>query len=145
MTTSTGAAREAVRGHKVHAAAPAHSHYWRDDAACAGQHADWWTLNGNEHGTGEGVLTTANKRALWICATCPVAQPCIREAIALEDRGVIRGGIALWVRMEPYRCHGCDKTRLRVVSPHRSPAKRRRYCDDCVTAAQGNRHEAVAA
>lgn len=109
---------------------------WRKGAKCAGRDWSWWDLIGGETAGAEGKLTVANEAAIDICAGCPVARQCFDEALAAGDRGVIRGGIALFKPMERYRCvlATCRKVRLRPVS---QKGHGREYCgEQCRNAAR---------
>jgi Transcription factor WhiB len=55
---------------------------WWNEAACRGRDPQWWS--------GDRLMATA---AVAICLTCPVREPCLEEALATGDYGVIRGGI----------------------------------------------------
>lgn len=57
---------------------------WRYDAACAGHPPDVFFPDPFDRAT--------TKAAKAICANCPVAQPCLDEALAEEIQVGIRGG-----------------------------------------------------
>jgi hypothetical protein len=64
--------------------APARVGRWWDRAACVGLNPEWWS----------GDRTTGSL-AVEICLTCPVREPCLDEALAVGDCGVIRGAMLL--------------------------------------------------
>jgi hypothetical protein len=58
---------------------------WWSDAACAGRDPEWWWSNDPRTG----------RAAAEVCLGCPVRDPCLREALAIGDYGVIRGAMLL--------------------------------------------------
>ena len=58
---------------------------WRADAACFGYDPDLWFAD-----TIRGAKQIA-QIALDVCATCPVRDACLQDALAIGDQG-IRGG-----------------------------------------------------
>lgn len=53
---------------------------WRKQAACKNLPTEWWFPDVG----GEGGM----ERAVEICKTCPVKEPCLEWAIAHEDNGI---------------------------------------------------------
>lgn len=60
--------------------------HWWELAACAGKNPDWWQGDQNRSMLGVAVAT---------CMGCPVRDPCLAEAMAVRDSGVVRGGMLL--------------------------------------------------
>jgi hypothetical protein len=72
---------------------------WRDDAACLDHPAEWFT---GPHEPGD------TQRAIDVCTTCPVKQPCLETALSIEvssDLG-IRGGTTPATRRRMRRKRG---------------------------------------
>lgn len=60
--------------------------HWWERAACAGADPDGWLADQDRSKLAVAVAT---------CMGCPVAAPCLAEAIAAKDSGVVRGGMLL--------------------------------------------------
>ncbi len=58
--------------------------HWWDLAACAGNDPEWW-----------GDDRAMRPMAVRICLGCPVREPCLTEAVARGDLGVVRGGMLM--------------------------------------------------
>jgi WhiB family transcriptional regulator, redox-sensing transcriptional regulator len=56
---------------------------WRDDAACLEHPAEWFT---GPHQPGD------TKRAIDVCDTCPVKQPCLETALQIE----VTADLGIW-------------------------------------------------
>ncbi|WP_073836881.1 WhiB family transcriptional regulator [Micromonospora sp. CB01531] len=69
-------------------AAPGRTDWWRY-AACVSWDSEWWTDSGPHC-----------SRAVRICLACPVREPCLADALANGDVGVIRGGVLLQRRRQ---------------------------------------------
>jgi hypothetical protein len=95
---------------------------------CGGGDPAWWELFGETDDPAK--LSTENRRAIEICAQCPVARECLDEAIEFGDRGVIRAGIAMWMAQERFNCETCGVRDVRSMSK-RPPEARKRFCDAC--------------
>lgn len=54
---------------------------WTEQAACAGKPTEWWTP---EEGSRKGKLPPIARRALALCAACPVQVECLADAILNE-------------------------------------------------------------
>lgn len=57
---------------------------WWDRAACAGRDPNWWQADHDR---------TMLAAAVALCLKCPVRDPCLAEAVANKDSGVVRGGM----------------------------------------------------
>ena len=56
---------------------------WRDDAACLDHPAEWFT---GPHAPGD------TRRAIDVCNTCPVKQPCLEAALQIE----VSADLGIW-------------------------------------------------
>ena len=56
---------------------------WRDDAACVEYPAEWFT---GPHEPGD------TQRAIDVCTTCPVKQPCLEAALSIE----VSADLGIW-------------------------------------------------
>lgn len=61
---------------------------WRERAACRDHDPEWWSLMGPR------VLSSANARAMRVCADCPVLADCAEWADARAFDHVIVAGVA---------------------------------------------------
>jgi hypothetical protein len=59
---------------------------WRDQAACTGMDEELFNVE-------TGDLPMVQK----VCDRCPVRDECLKDALALESVGYVRGGVALGV------------------------------------------------
>lgn len=85
--------------------------HWRDDAACGGLDPEiFFPLYGNKEG---------EKIAKRVCATCPVADACLKEALAAGHEYGVWGGLSEGDRSKLKRsnilkydiqCFWCDRS-----------------------------------
>ena len=61
---------------------------WRDDAACLGLPVEWFVSDLTSGRPSRDWLD----RALGVCRGCPVANPCLLDALQIRDVEAIRGG-----------------------------------------------------
>jgi hypothetical protein len=61
---------------------------WRDQALCRNRNPEWWFPTGDAH---TYQYAAQAERALAICRTCPVRQPCLEYALARLPHGVAGG------------------------------------------------------
>lgn len=102
---------------------------WWSLAACVGHDPAWWSDD-----------LACRGEAVRICATCPVREQCLSDALDHHDVGVIRGGMLLSSSSRGYRvtsllCSTCAE------NPVQNPAARSRgYCSRrCRLARQGSK------
>lgn len=85
---------------------------WREDAACLEHPAEWFT---GPHEPGD------TRRAIDVCTTCPVKEPCLETALSIE----VSADLGIWGGTTPATRH-----RMR---------RKRRNGDDVVTAERSGR------
>lgn len=85
------------------------SRLWQDRAACRTHPATWWdTDHGDKH------LTDA----IAICATCPVRNACLADAMRHEGRASARNRAGIWGGTTPeQRAWRQHRTRGQLKSP----------------------------
>jgi WhiB family redox-sensing transcriptional regulator len=79
---------------------------WRNQALCRNHDAEWWFPTGGAH---TYMYAAQAERALAICRTCPVRQPCLEYALACLPHGVAGGTTE------------AQRSRLRLENPARAP------------------------
>ena len=96
-----------------------------EQAACIGRDPEWWS--------GDRLMGRA---AVEVCLECPVREPCLREALAVGDSGVIRGGMLLLRtnrgrQTVPLVCGQCHDAPVMTT-----PSRYARFCSPaCASAA----------
>lgn len=67
---------------------------WREDAACARRPSRWWD--------DDPATATADEReaAEHICRGCCVRLDCLRDALDLDERHTLRGGLSAAQRLD---------------------------------------------
>ena len=68
---------------------------WRQFAACSPETAELFFVRDNHH-PGRGGITKDNKRALQMCASCPVRRPCYDDAAKAPSPTAHIAGGAVW-------------------------------------------------
>ncbi len=77
---------------------------WRPWAACRDLPTDWWYPN-------QAGMNDNNKKALAICATCPVREHCLATSLANREQHGIWGGLNVRNRRQVRRVR-------QTVTPH---------------------------
>ena len=102
---------------------------WINAAACIGYNPEWWCDD-----------VAGHVEAVRICLTCPVRQPCLREARERHDVGVIRGGLWLGKTRHGYLASSPLCAVCGIAPATRVVAKADRRCHQCrVKANRANR------
>jgi hypothetical protein len=105
-----------------------HDSRWWEIAACSVHDPEWWC-----------DASVMRHRAVEVCLTCPVRTPCLDEALAVGDHGVIRAGMLITVEgrrvsVVPLMCVECG-----VKAARGTRRRQARYCSPGCTAAAGAR------
>jgi hypothetical protein len=80
------------------------------DAACGGQDPNMWVTPSKADGAEKTGRMAAARRALLICATCPVRQQCAADAEQQRPKGMIQGGRVYDESGHPYPdCRVCGR------------------------------------
>lgn len=84
---------------------------WREQAACAKRGVDPdWFFPEPHHSQGRGVLAAASPgilQAKRVCATCPVAAPCLEYGLTHNVAGIM-GGMTIPERKKERRRRKAD-------------------------------------
>ena len=83
---------------------------WRDDAACLDHPAEWFT---GPHDPGD------TRRAIEVCNTCPVKQPCLEAALSIE----VSADIGIWGGTTPAERRRLRRERARDRIPSRADSQ----------------------
>jgi hypothetical protein len=113
---------------------------WRADAACAGHpRSEWWdaTVDGETHAQAQA----RHGRAIGVCATCPVKDACLAEALTARPRvegvwgGQVLEGLAAHAKRRfVQRDRGIDHGTEGGHQAHRRRGER--PCNACMGAAR---------
>jgi WhiB family transcriptional regulator, redox-sensing transcriptional regulator len=83
---------------------------WRDEAACLDHPAEWFT---GPHAPGD------TRRAIDVCNTCPVKQPCLAAALDLE----VSADLGIWGGTTPTTRRRLRRERAGEDSPRGRPKR----------------------
>jgi hypothetical protein len=83
---------------------------WRDEAACLDHPAEWFT---GPHAPGD------TRRAIDVCNTCPVKQPCLEAALDLE----VSADLGIWGGTTPTTRRRLRRERAGEDSPRGRPKR----------------------
>jgi hypothetical protein len=99
---------------------------WWERAACRGRDPEWWADD-----------RAMRPKAVRICLGCQVRVPCLTEALAVGDYGIIRGGMFIGRQRQVVSlvCFHCRRAPVRATANGQA-----RYCgDNCQSAAAQGR------